>query len=45
MAKMILADAATVLLVAVAAAAGWRFLVRDTAQLATSPPEIPAALI
>ena len=44
MAKVILAGAASVVLVVVAAA-GWWFLVRDTAQLATSPPEIPAALL
>jgi len=45
MAKVIVAGAASVLLVAIAAAGGWWFLVRDTAQLATSPPEIPAALL
>jgi polyisoprenoid-binding protein YceI len=45
MAKVILGGATSVLLVAVAAAGGWWFLVRDTAQLATSPPEIPAALL
>lgn len=45
MARVILGGATSVLLVAVAAAGGWWFLVRDTAQLATSPPEIPAALL
>src|SRR6266508_1243573 len=45
MAKVILRGATSVLLVAVAAAGGWWFLARDTAQLATSPPEIPAVLL
>ena len=45
MAKAILAGAASLVLAAVVAAGGWWFLVRDTAQLATSPPEIPAALL
>jgi len=45
MTKVLGAGAASVVLAAVVAAAGWWFLVRDTAQLATSPPEIPAALL
>ena len=45
MTRAIAAGAVSVVLVAAVAAAGWWFLVRDTAQLATSPPEIPAALL
>jgi polyisoprenoid-binding protein YceI len=45
MTRVIAVGAASVVLAAVVAAAGWWFLVRDTAQLATSPPEIPAALL
>jgi polyisoprenoid-binding protein YceI len=45
MTRVIAAGAASVVLAAVAAAGGWWFLVRDTAQLATTPPEIPAALL
>jgi len=43
--KVILGGAASLVLAAVFAAGGWWFLVRDSAQLATSPPEIPAALL
>src|SRR5687767_11647565 len=45
MARVMVAGTASVVLAAAVAIAAWWFLVRDTAQLATSPPEIPAALL
>jgi polyisoprenoid-binding protein YceI len=44
MTRLIVTGAAAVVLAAVAAIAGWWFVIRSDAQLATSPPEIPAAL-
>ena len=45
MARMVMAGTASVVLAVVAVAAGWWFLVRADAQLATEPPKIPAALL
>jgi polyisoprenoid-binding protein YceI len=45
MARLIVMGAGGVVLAAVAAIAGWWFVIRSDAQLATSPPEIPAALV
>jgi len=45
MAKLILAGVASLALATVVAAGGWWFLVRDSAHLATDPPDIPAALL
>jgi polyisoprenoid-binding protein YceI len=45
MARVMVAGVASVVLAAAVAIAAWWFLVRDTAQLATSAPEIPAALL
>ena len=45
MARMVMAGTASVVLAVVAVAAGWWFLVRADAHLATEPPKIPAALL
>jgi len=45
MARVMVAGTASVVLAAAVAIAAWWFLVRDTAQLATSAPEIPGALL
>jgi polyisoprenoid-binding protein YceI len=45
MIKVLIAGAAAVAVALVAVAGGWWILVRDDAQLATSPPEIPDELV
>ena len=45
MVRVIVAGMASVVLALIAVAAGWWFLVRADAQLATEPPDIPAALL